>query len=164
MCIRDSATTGDTVLRNVQPLYADFEFGGLAVGHNGNLTNATALRRALVRRGCLFQLSLIHICRESWISSGWRARRRRRRGRRPASRNSTGCWAADWCPARRCCWPATPASANRRCCCRPPPRWHCLLYTSWYLDANPDVAAAAGMSPYEILTSLGRRYARIWHG
>jgi amidophosphoribosyltransferase len=49
------ATTGDTVLRNVQPLYADFEFGGLAVGHNGNLTNAHALRRALVRRGCLFQ-------------------------------------------------------------------------------------------------------------
>jgi len=49
------ATTGETVLRNVQPLYADFEFGGLAVGHNGNLTNAHALRRALVRRGCLFQ-------------------------------------------------------------------------------------------------------------
>ncbi len=49
------ATTGDTVLRNVQPLYADFEFGGFAVAHNGNLTNAHALRRALVRRGCLFQ-------------------------------------------------------------------------------------------------------------
>ena len=49
------ATTGDTVLRNVQPLYADFEFGGFAVAHNGNLTNATAIRRALVRRGCLFQ-------------------------------------------------------------------------------------------------------------
>ena len=49
------ATTGETVLRNVQPLYADFEFGGLAVGHNGNLTNAHSLRRALVRRGCLFQ-------------------------------------------------------------------------------------------------------------
>jgi amidophosphoribosyltransferase len=49
------ATTGDTVLRNVQPLYADFEFGGFAVAHNGNLTNATALHRALVRRGCLFQ-------------------------------------------------------------------------------------------------------------
>jgi amidophosphoribosyltransferase len=49
------ATTGATLLRNVQPLYADFEFGGLAVGHNGNLTNANALRRALVRRGCLFQ-------------------------------------------------------------------------------------------------------------
>ena len=49
------ATTGDTILRNVQPLYADFEFGGFAVAHNGNLTNATALHRALVRRGCLFQ-------------------------------------------------------------------------------------------------------------
>src|SRR5271167_1519159 len=49
------ATTGDTVLRNVQPLYADFEFGGFAVAHNGNLTNAHLLHRALVRRGCLFQ-------------------------------------------------------------------------------------------------------------
>lgn len=51
------ATTGDTVIRNVQPLYADFEFGGFAVAHNGNLTNAGTLRRALVRRGCLFQSS-----------------------------------------------------------------------------------------------------------
>ena len=49
------ATTGETALRNVQPLYADFEFGGLAVAHNGNLTNALQLKRALVRRGCLFQ-------------------------------------------------------------------------------------------------------------
>jgi amidophosphoribosyltransferase len=49
------ATTGETILRNVQPLYADFEFGGFAVAHNGNLTNAHILRRALVRRGCLFQ-------------------------------------------------------------------------------------------------------------
>jgi amidophosphoribosyltransferase len=51
------ATTGETALRNVQPLYADFEFGGFAVGHNGNLTNAMMLRRALVKRGCLFQSS-----------------------------------------------------------------------------------------------------------
>ncbi|HTW27263.1 MAG TPA: amidophosphoribosyltransferase [Acetobacteraceae bacterium] len=49
------ATTGETILRNVQPLYADFEFGGFAVAHNGNLTNAHALRRTLVRRGCIFQ-------------------------------------------------------------------------------------------------------------
>lgn len=49
------ATTGDTVLRNVQPLYGDFVFGGFAVAHNGNLTNAAGLRRQLVRRGCLFQ-------------------------------------------------------------------------------------------------------------
>ena len=51
------ATTGETALRNVQPLYADFEFGGFAVGHNGNLTNAKVLRQALVKRGCLFQSS-----------------------------------------------------------------------------------------------------------
>lgn len=49
------ATTGETALRNVQPLYADFAFGGFAVAHNGNLTNAHALRRNLVNRGCLFQ-------------------------------------------------------------------------------------------------------------
>src|ERR1700722_14903435 len=49
------ATTGETILRNVQPLYADFEFGGFAVAHNGNLTNAHVLRRTLVRRGSLFQ-------------------------------------------------------------------------------------------------------------
>jgi amidophosphoribosyltransferase len=49
------ATTGETALRNVQPLYADFAFGGFAVAHNGNLTNALQLRRSLVQRGCLFQ-------------------------------------------------------------------------------------------------------------
>ncbi|KIL98539.1 Amidophosphoribosyltransferase [Paramagnetospirillum magnetotacticum MS-1] len=49
------STTGETLLRNVQPLFAEMEFGGLALGHNGNLTNAMALRRQLVRRGCLFQ-------------------------------------------------------------------------------------------------------------
>ena len=49
------ATTGATLLRNVQPLFAEFEFGGFAVGHNGNLTNAQSLRRVLTRRGCLFQ-------------------------------------------------------------------------------------------------------------
>ncbi len=49
------STTGETVMRNVQPLFADFAFGGLAVGHNGNLTNALALRHELVSRGHLFQ-------------------------------------------------------------------------------------------------------------
>ncbi|GBQ50679.1 amidophosphoribosyltransferase [Acidomonas methanolica] len=49
------ATTGATLLRNVQPLFAEFEFGGLAVAHNGNLTNAETLRKVLVRRGCIFQ-------------------------------------------------------------------------------------------------------------
>lgn len=49
------STTGETILRNVQPLYADFDFGGLALAHNGNLTNALTLRRALVHSGSLFQ-------------------------------------------------------------------------------------------------------------
>ena len=49
------ATTGDVVLRNVQPLFAEFDFGGFAIGHNGNLTNGLTLRRQLVRRGSLFQ-------------------------------------------------------------------------------------------------------------
>jgi amidophosphoribosyltransferase len=49
------ATTGDTTLRNVQPLFADFAFGGFAIGHNGNLTNAYSLRERLVRQGSLFQ-------------------------------------------------------------------------------------------------------------
>ncbi len=48
------ATTGETALRNVQPLFADFEFGGLAICHNGNLTNSYQLRKQLVHRGCLF--------------------------------------------------------------------------------------------------------------
>lgn len=49
------ATTGGTTLRNVQPLFADFAFGGLAICHNGNLTNSFGIRRELVRRGSLFQ-------------------------------------------------------------------------------------------------------------
>lgn len=49
------STTGDTVIRNIQPLFADFASGGFAISHNGNLTNAYTLRRELVARGCLFQ-------------------------------------------------------------------------------------------------------------
>ena len=49
------STTGDTLLRNVQPLYGDFSFGGMAVAHNGNLTNAMTLRKQLIDIGCLFQ-------------------------------------------------------------------------------------------------------------
>src|SRR5712672_1668253 len=33
------STTGATILRNVQPLFAELNAGGFAVGHNGNLTN-----------------------------------------------------------------------------------------------------------------------------
>ncbi len=49
------STSGDTILRNVQPLFADLAGGGLAIAHNGNLTNATMLRRRLVKNGAIFQ-------------------------------------------------------------------------------------------------------------
>lgn len=49
------ATTGGTLLRNVQPLYGQMTFGGFALGHNGNLTNAAKLRDELVEHGALFQ-------------------------------------------------------------------------------------------------------------
>jgi amidophosphoribosyltransferase len=48
------ATTGEVALRNVQPLFFEIEFGGLAICHNGNLTNSYQLRKQLVRRGSLF--------------------------------------------------------------------------------------------------------------
>jgi amidophosphoribosyltransferase len=49
------STTGDTVLRNVQPLFADLDSGGFAVAHNGNLTNALSLRRELISSGAICQ-------------------------------------------------------------------------------------------------------------
>src|SRR5712675_2528404 len=49
------STTGETILRNVQPLFAELEGGGFAIGHNGNLTNGLSLRRALVAEGAMMQ-------------------------------------------------------------------------------------------------------------
>jgi len=49
------STTGETILRNVQPLFAELDAGGFAVGHNGNLTNGLTLRRQLVRGGAMMQ-------------------------------------------------------------------------------------------------------------
>ncbi|MBO9713786.1 amidophosphoribosyltransferase [Sphingomonas sp.] len=49
------STTGETALRNVQPLYAELVSGGFAVAHNGNISNAMRLRRDLIRRGSIFQ-------------------------------------------------------------------------------------------------------------
>jgi amidophosphoribosyltransferase len=49
------STTGETALRNVQPLYAELASGGFAVAHNGNISNALHLRRELVQRGSIFQ-------------------------------------------------------------------------------------------------------------
>ena len=49
------STTGGTILRNVQPLFAELNAGGFAVAHNGNLTNGLTLRRELVRHGAMMQ-------------------------------------------------------------------------------------------------------------
>ena len=49
------STTGGAGLRNVQPLYADLASGGFAVAHNGNISNAAALKAELVQKGAIFQ-------------------------------------------------------------------------------------------------------------
>ncbi len=49
------STTGEAALRNIQPLFAHYEFGGMAIAHNGNLTNVNEVRARLIKRGCIFQ-------------------------------------------------------------------------------------------------------------
>jgi amidophosphoribosyltransferase len=49
------STAGDTSLINCQPILIDCNKGKLALGHNGNLTNAGEWRRKLEHRGSIFQ-------------------------------------------------------------------------------------------------------------
>src|SRR5512141_2853681 len=49
------STTGGNILRNVQPLFAELNAGGFAIGHSGNLTNGLKLQRDLVREGAMMQ-------------------------------------------------------------------------------------------------------------
>ncbi len=49
------STTGETSLRNIQPFFADLHGGGIAIAHNGNLTNAIHLRENLVKDGAIFR-------------------------------------------------------------------------------------------------------------
>ncbi len=46
---------GQTQIRDVQPFFGEFSMGGAAISHNGNITNAEALRRELIERGSIFQ-------------------------------------------------------------------------------------------------------------
>ncbi len=58
------------VIRDVQPFFGEFSMGGAAIAHNGNITNANALRRELIERGSIFQSSsdsecIIHLMARS---------------------------------------------------------------------------------------------------
>ena len=49
------STSGETILRIVQPLFAELDVGGIAIGHNGNFTNGLTLRRELIAGGAICQ-------------------------------------------------------------------------------------------------------------
>jgi amidophosphoribosyltransferase len=49
------STSGSSILKNVQPIVANFSLGMLALAHNGNLVNANELRTTLEREGAIFQ-------------------------------------------------------------------------------------------------------------
>ena len=64
------STAGSSVLANAQPILARYREGPLALGHNGNLTNAAQLRADLVDKGSIFQTSsdsevLVHLIARS---------------------------------------------------------------------------------------------------
>ncbi len=52
------STTGSSLLRNAQPLTVDCARGQIGIAHNGNLTNAAALRHELEARGSIFQTTV----------------------------------------------------------------------------------------------------------
>lgn len=49
------STTGGSFLKNAQPLAVEYSAGSIAIGHNGNLTNADAMRERLEALGSIFQ-------------------------------------------------------------------------------------------------------------
>ena len=65
-----AGSKGHTAIRDVQPFFGEFSMGGAAIAHNGNITNADALRRELIERGSIFQSSsdsecIIHLMARS---------------------------------------------------------------------------------------------------
>ena len=51
------STAGSSVMKNVQPIVANFALGTLAIAHNGNLVSAGELRTFLEKEGAIFQSS-----------------------------------------------------------------------------------------------------------
>jgi amidophosphoribosyltransferase len=52
------STTGSSLLANAQPLVVYYQKGMMALGHNGNLTNAVELREELGKDGAVFQTTV----------------------------------------------------------------------------------------------------------
>ncbi|MBI4365230.1 MAG: amidophosphoribosyltransferase [Deltaproteobacteria bacterium] len=52
------STTGESAFKNAQPFVINYAKGWLAIAHNGNLTNARALRRELEAGGSIFQSTM----------------------------------------------------------------------------------------------------------
>ena len=52
------STTGSNSPRNIQPLVIHYQGGHMGVAHNGNLTNALAIRRQLEDDGSVFQTTM----------------------------------------------------------------------------------------------------------
>lgn len=64
------STAGSSVLKNVQPIVANFALGTLAIAHNGNLVSAPDLRASLEAQGAIFQSSsdsevIVHLVAQS---------------------------------------------------------------------------------------------------
>lgn len=49
------STTGASDLSNAQPISANYSMGSIAIAHNGNITNASGIRKMLESRGAIFQ-------------------------------------------------------------------------------------------------------------
>jgi len=80
-----AGSKGATQIRDVQPFFGEFSMGGAAIAHNGNITNAMALRRELIERGSIFQSSsdsecIIHLMARSMGKKFW------------ANWATVGCW------------------------------------------------------------------------
>lgn len=69
-----AGSKGATAIRDVQPFFGEFSLGGAAIAHNGNITNAEAIRKELIERGSIFQSSsdsecIIHLMARSFQTS-----------------------------------------------------------------------------------------------
>lgn len=71
---RYSTTGSSESAKNIQPFYVNYRLGNLAIAHNGNLTNATGLRKKLVDEGSIFQTTsdtevILHLIAKSKLNN-----------------------------------------------------------------------------------------------